>query len=155
EGSSLCPPIPLSEGGLGGVGSGALPTWASASEMLRLAWPFIVSSSCLALQIILDRVLLSRYSTEAVGAGMSAVMLFWSALTLFQYTANYATAFVAQYVGAGQPERVGAVVGQSLWFSLMGGVAFLALIPLAEPIVALAGHSTDLQTLEITYFRCL
>src|SRR5262245_1850133 len=111
--------------------AGARPTKASTTELLALAWPLIVSNSCWTLQIVLDRVLLSRSSSDEVAAGMQAAMFFWTPIVLFQYTANYATTFVAQYMGAGRPERVGPVVGQSLWFALAGGLAFLLLIPLA------------------------
>jgi MATE family multidrug resistance protein len=128
---------------------------ASCRELLRLAWPFILGQSFWTLQIILDRILLSRSSTEAVGAGISAVMIFWSCLTLFQYTANYATTFVAQYTGAGQPLRAGAVTGQALWFALASGIAFLGLVPLAGPLVSLTGHTSALQRMEVIYFRCL
>jgi MATE family multidrug resistance protein len=131
------------------------PDRGSCRELLRLAWPLILGQSFWTLQIVLDRILLSRSSTEAVGAAMSAVMLFWAPLTLFQYTANYATAFVAQYTGAGQPLRVGAVTGQALWFAVGSGLAFLGALPLAEPLVALAGHTHELQRLEVIYFRCL
>ncbi len=136
-------------------GPDARPTWASTRELWRLAWPFILSNSCWTLQIVLDRVLLSRGSTEAVAAGMAATMMFWSALTLFQWTTLYASTFVAQYTGAGQPLRVGAVVGQALWFAVLGGVAFLSLVPLAGAIVGWGGHEPELQRLEIVYFRCL
>jgi MATE family multidrug resistance protein len=131
------------------------PNKASAWQLLALAWPLILGQSFWTVQIVLDRILLSRSSTEAVGAGLSAVMVFWSALTLFQFTANYATTFVAQYTGAGQPHGVGKVTGQALWFALFGGLLFLPLCFLAEPLMTLAGHQTDLQRLEVTYFRCL
>ncbi|MFM7150482.1 MAG: MATE family efflux transporter [Gemmataceae bacterium] len=133
----------------------ARPDRASTREMWRLAWPFILSNSCWTLQIVLDRILLSRSSTEAVGAGISAVMMFWSALSLFQWTTMYATTFVAQYTGAGQPHRVGAIIGQALWFAVLAGLGFLFLIPLANLLVGFAGHSPQLQRLEAVYFRCL
>ncbi len=124
-------------------------------ELLRLAWPLILSSSFLTLQIVLDRVLLSRSSSAAVGAGMSAALLFWVFLSLLQNTANYATTFVAQYTGAGQPRRIGPVVWQALHFSFLSGLAFLTLAPIAGPLVRLGGHLPELQELEATYFRCL
>jgi MATE family multidrug resistance protein len=122
---------------------------------MRLAWPLILSNSCWTLQIVLDRVLLSRSSGEAVGAGISGAVLFWTPLCLLQYTANYATTFVAQYTGAGRPHRVGPVVGQALWFAVLSGLAFLLLIPVAGPLVALGGHTPHLQELETTYLRIL
>jgi MATE family multidrug resistance protein len=76
-------------------------------------------------------------------------------LVLFQYTANYATTFVAQYLGAGRQERIGSAVWQAFYFSVLAGVAFLGLIPLAEPIFTLAGHAPAVRDLEIIYFKVL
>jgi multidrug resistance protein, MATE family len=127
----------------------------SMRELLRLAWPLVLSNSIWMVQIILDRVLLSRSNLASLAAGFASAMLFWGFLSLFQFTANYATTFVAQYSGAGRPERVGPVVWQAVWFSLGVGLLFQILQPLAGPIVALSGHESELQGLEIAYFRCL
>jgi MATE family multidrug resistance protein len=124
-------------------------------ELLDLAWPLILSNSIWTLQIVLDRILLSRASTQSIAAGMSSAMIFWTFLTLFQYTANYATTFVAQYTGAGRPEEVGPVVWQALYFAVASGLAFLGWVPLAGWLVALGGHGGELQQLETVYFRCL
>jgi MATE family multidrug resistance protein len=137
----------------------ALPNKAGADggwgELLKLAWPFILSNSFWTLQLLFDRVLLSRYGTDEVGAAMAAGILFWVPLSLFQGTAGYVTTFVAQYVGAGQLRRVGPVTWQALYFSLLGGVAFLALRPLVGRIIALGGHEAHLQELETTFLRGL
>jgi MATE family multidrug resistance protein len=139
--------------------SGNRPTMERAAggtaELLRLAWPLVLSNSFWTLQIALDRILLSRSTGVGVGAAFSAAMFFWVPMALVQNTASYATTFVAQYTGANQPERVGRAVWQSLYFSLGAGLAFLCLAPLAELIFALGNHSLHLQALEATYFRCL
>jgi MATE family multidrug resistance protein len=137
------------------IGAGAADTRGTRAELLRLAWPLVLSNGLWTLQITLDRVLLSRSSGEAVGAAMAAAMLFWTPLTLLQSISAYATTFVAQYTGAGQPHRVGPAVWQALWFSLAGGLAFLGLVPLAGPLMALGGHAAGVQAMEATYFRCL
>ncbi len=124
-------------------------------ELLRLALPLIISNSFWTLQITIDRILLGRYSSDAVGAAVAAVMLFWAPFALLQYTAAYASTFVAQYLGAGRPNRVGPVIWQALHFSLLGGVTFLLLVPAARPLAALAGHSPAVEVLEATYFACL
>lgn len=124
-------------------------------ELLRLAVPLIVSNSVWTLQITLDRVLLSWLGQEQVGAAMTAAMLFWTPLTLFQTTASFATTFVAQYVGAGRPDRVGPAVWQALWFSVVSGFAFLLLIPLADSLVSWVDHSPPVQQLETVYFQVL
>lgn len=131
------------------------PTRATFTELLTLAWPLILSQSFWTTQIVLDRILLSNKGVEDVGAGISAVMLFWTGLALFQYTTNYATTFVAQYTGAGQPLRAGASVGQSLWFALVAGLLFIPLALVAEPIVSLTGHDAGTQAKEAAYLRCL
>src|SRR5262245_22515988 len=124
-------------------------------ELLRLAWPLILSNSFWTLQIVLDRLLLSWTSPVAVGASQVGAVLFWTPFTLLQFTANYATTFVAQYSGAGQPHRVGPVVWQGLYVAVLGGLAFLGLLPLTGGIVRLIAHSGELQELETVYFRCL
>jgi MATE family multidrug resistance protein len=124
-------------------------------EVLALAWPLIVGNSLWTLQISLDRVLLSRASSDLVGAAMASAMLFWTPLTLLQFTANYATTFVAQYMGADQPHRTGPVVWQALHFSIVTGLAFIGLAPFAQTIVALGEHAAEVQELEVIYFRCL
>jgi MATE family multidrug resistance protein len=126
-----------------------------ALELLRLAIPLILSSSFLTMQIVVDRALLSQASSDAVAASVPAVALYWTPFLLLQNIANYATTFVAQYTGAGRKERVGPAVWQSLYFSVAAGLAFLVFIALAEPLVALAGHSPSIQVLEIQYFHCL
>jgi MATE family multidrug resistance protein len=125
------------------------------AELMRLAWPLILSASVWTTQVFIDRVMLSRFDTDAVNAAMPAVCLFWTPFILLQFTANYATTFVAQYLGAGQPRRIGASVWQSLYFSLIAGLGFLALIPLAPQVLALGDHPPHIQALEKTYFNCL
>lgn len=124
-------------------------------EMMRLALPFILSNSIWTLQIVLDRVLLSRYSSASVAAAMAAVGLFWTPFMLLQNISNYASIFVAQYTGAGRHERVGPVVWQSIYFSIAAGIAFLGFLPLSGLLVSLGGHEGELPALEATYFNCL
>ena len=138
----------------GGTGMGPR-TAGGVGELLRLAWPLVLSNGLWTLQITLDRILLSRSSSEAVGAAMAAVMLFWTPLSLLQSTAAYSLTFVAQYTGAGQPHRVGPAVWQALHFAVAAGLLFAALTPLAGPLVALGGHAPALQVLETAYLRCL
>ncbi len=126
-----------------------------AKELLALAWPLILSNSIWTLQITLDRVFLGRHTTDDLAASLPAVMLFWTLISLFQHTANYATTFVAQYLGAGRPHRVGPAVGQSLYFSIVAGLAFMVIAPFAEGIMALGRHAADLQAREATFLRCL
>jgi MATE family multidrug resistance protein len=124
-------------------------------ELLRLALPLILSNSFWTLQVVIDRALLSHFSSNAMAAAMPAAMLYWTPFLLVQNIANYATTFVAQYTGAGRPERVGPAVWQALYFAAVAGVAFLGLWPVAPQLAALGGHSAAIQELEVVYFRCM
>jgi MATE family multidrug resistance protein len=124
-------------------------------ELLRVAVPLILSSSFLTLQVTIDRALLSQWSSAAVAAAIPAALFYLTPFLFLQNIANYATAFVAQYTGAGRRQRVGPAVWQSLYFSLAAGLAFLGFIPLTDRLIALGGHSAPIQALEATYFRCL
>lgn len=125
-------------------------------ELWRLAWPLILANSFWTLQITIDRMFLGKFlSPEAVGAAMAAALVFWTPLALLQSTAAYATTFVAQYQGAGRPQRIGPAIWQALYFSLFTGLAFLLLLPAAETIIGWGGHSNAMQELEVEYFVCL
>src|SRR5262249_23057882 len=137
------------------TGTSVRPTWTSAREVLKLAWPLILTTSAWTLQIVIDRILLSRDSPEAVGAGLSAVMIFWTCLLSFQSAVNYAITFVGQHVGAGQKHRVGPVVGQALWLAVAAGLGMMLVSPFAGTLASLSGHEPDLVRLETIYLRCL
>jgi MATE family multidrug resistance protein len=125
------------------------------AELMKLALPLILSNSVWTLQVTLDRMMLSRSSSDAVAAAMPAVCLFWTPFVLLQYTANYATTFVSQYLGAGRPERIGSAIWQSLYFSVIAGIAFATASPWIAGILELSSHAPGVMALEVTYFRVL
>jgi MATE family multidrug resistance protein len=128
----------------------------SVRELMRLALPLIFSSSFLTVQFTIDRIFLSKYSTEAVQAVIPAVMVFWTVFILLQTTANFATTFVAQYIGAQRPERVGPVVRQSMLFSVLAGAAFaLGMYASAETIAAWMGHEPAVREMEAVFLQCM
>src|SRR6516162_8730571 len=143
--------------------SGASPTPARLSsaapggsrELLALALPLIVSQGFMTVQVFVDTILLAWHDPREMAASFPAVMWFWLPFGLLQVTAGYVSTFVAQYTGAGRPQRVGPAVWQGIHFALIAGVLFLAMIPAAPQMIALAGHSPALQVLEVTYLRCL
>lgn len=124
-------------------------------ELIRLALPLILSSSFMTLQLTIDRVLLCWSSNDAVAAAMPAAMIYWTVMALLQNTSSYATTFVAQYVGANRPKRVGPVVWQSIYFSIVAGLGFTLLSPLAGPIFSLGNHEPSIQYLEVVFFQYL
>ncbi|PIS10008.1 MAG: hypothetical protein COT73_11590 [Bdellovibrio sp. CG10_big_fil_rev_8_21_14_0_10_47_8] len=123
--------------------------------LLGIAWPLIVANSFWNLQLTIDRIFLGSFSTEALGAAMAVMGVFWVPMALLQQTASYVTTFVAQYVGAKENEKIGPCLWQSFYVSLIGGVAFLFL-NLASPwFFSLVGHAASIQSLEIDYYNSL
>lgn len=120
--------------------------------ILRLALPLILSMSGLMVMVMLNRLFLSWYSKESIAAigvaGMASFML----MSLFVGAAGFTSTFVAQYVGAGQPERVGVAVWQGVFFSLASGALVACLSGLARPIFAWVAHDPEVQVLEVRYF---
>ena len=124
-------------------------------EFLRIAFPLILSTASWSLQHFVDRVFLTWYSTEALAASLPAGMTSFVVVSLFLGTASYTNTFVAQYVGAGRPERVGAALWQGVYLSVLAGLACLAVAAAAEPLFAAVGHDPGVRAGEVVYFRIL
>jgi MATE family multidrug resistance protein len=117
--------------------------------------PLILSMGSLAIMLFVDRMFLTWYSTEAVAASMPAGMLNFALTTLFIGTAGYTSTFVAQYQGARQYQRIGPIVWQGIYISLIGGALILALVPFAGAFFRFVGHEAAIRENEIVYFRIL
>ena len=124
-------------------------------QVLKIAFPLVLSMGSLAIMFFVDRMFLTWYSSEAVAASMPAGMLNFALMTLFIGTAGYTSTFVAQYQGAGQDQRIGPTIWQGIYISLIGGVLLLALFPLAGPFFRAVGHDVAIRENEIVYFRLL
>jgi multidrug resistance protein, MATE family len=141
-----------------GALGGARRLWdgpGGVGEVLTIAYPLVLSQMSLTLQVFVDRLFLTWYSTEAVAAAVTGLLVTWSVVGLCISTGEYVTTFIAQYYGAGRPRRIGAALWQGIYFSLLAGVVLAALSPLAGPLFTLAGHAPSLQDYETAYSRIL
>ncbi len=124
-------------------------------EVLVMAVPLVLSTGSWTIQHFVDRMFLTWYSAEAIAAAMPAALLNWSFIGLFVGTAGYVNTFVAQYHGAGQYSRIGAVVWQGMYFSFLATpLMYLALL-IGEPFFLWLGHTPELARQEGLYFRIL
>lgn len=121
-------------------------------EILALAWPLIIANSFWNLQLTIDRVYLGNYSTEALGATITVMGVFWTPMALLQQTSAYLMTFVAQYFGANQKRMIGPAIWQSIYVAVAGGLMFLLLIPISNAVFEFIGHSNTLIALEVEYF---
>ena len=124
-------------------------------ELMRLAYPLVLSHLSFTLQTFVDRLLLTWYSAEAVAGAVTGLFAVWAVIALFTGTGEYLTTFVAQYLGAGRRARIGAAVWQGIYFSVAAGIVVASLAPLAGAAFDLAGHAPGLRAYEVEYARVL
>lgn len=128
---------------------------AGYREVLALAGPLVLSTSSLTVQQFVNRMFLTWYSPEALAASLPAGTLSFTVLCFFIGTVSYANTFVAQYHGAGQPERIARVMWQTIYLALGAAVVVLPCGLLSPLLFARAGHPPAVQALEVPYFRLL
>jgi MATE family multidrug resistance protein len=124
-------------------------------EVLAVAYPLILAQMSFTVQVFVDRLFLTWYSEEAVAGAVTGLFAVWAAIGLCIGTGEYLTTFVAQYVGAGRPERIGPAMWQGIYFSIAAGVVLALLAPLAGPAFALAGHEARVRAHEVTFASIL
>ncbi|MFM8397985.1 MAG: MATE family efflux transporter, partial [Pirellula sp.] len=79
-------------------------------ELLKTAWPLMLSTGLFSITLFVDRLFLFQYSDAAAAAAMSAGTLFWSVTCLPAGICGYTSTFVAQYLGVGRVDRALHVV---------------------------------------------
>ena len=124
-------------------------------QVLRVSLPLVISMSSTMIMEFTDRVFLANYSLDAIAAALPAGIAAFLFISIFLGTAQYLNVFVAQYVGSGQSQHVGAALWQGNYFALFSAAAMVGLSFLAEPLFALAGHPAEVQVLEAVYFKVL
>ncbi|MBN2414288.1 MATE family efflux transporter [bacterium] len=124
-------------------------------SVLTVSIPLILSTGSVTLQHFVDRVFLTWVSPDAIAAAMPAGILNYAIMSIFIGTSVYVSTFTAQYLGAGQQEKIGAYVWQGMYFALLAGVSVLPLLSLSADLFRIAGHAPAVQALENDYFRIL
>ncbi|NMB02741.1 MAG: MATE family efflux transporter [Firmicutes bacterium] len=117
------------------------------SDVVRIAWPSLVELTLTQLTSMVDLMMvggLGPWAITAVGLSVQPRFLF---MILFMAMNVGATAMVARYRGAGEPERANQVLRQALSLSFVIAVASgIAGYFLAEPMIRFMG-AADAQTL--------
>ncbi len=124
-------------------------------DVITLALPLVISTISWTVMNFVDRMFLAWHSVSAMAASMPAGMLFFSLVCFPMGLLSFVNTFVAQYHGAGRPERIGLAVGQAMRLAIYSVPLFLLAIPLAPHAFRLAGHDPLLSGLETIYFQIL
>ncbi len=82
-------------------------------EVLRIAMPLVISSLSLTIMTFVDRLFLKQVSAEAMAAAFTAGTVWFAVVCLPLGLCAYSTTFVSQYLGNGQPERIGGRFGRA------------------------------------------
>lgn len=123
--------------------------------IIIFAFPLILSTGSWSIQHFVDRMFLAWYSPESIAASLPSGILNFAFISIFLGTASYAGTFIAQYFGSKQFDKIGSILWQSLYLSIIAGVFFLFLIPAAPEIFNFVGHDKEVKELEIIYFQIL
>jgi MATE family multidrug resistance protein len=131
------------------------PSLGSLRELLQVAVPLMLSAGTLSIMNVADRAMLTGWSQDSLAAVMPAGMMHWTAVCIPMGMILYANTFIAQFDGAGQPDRMMSALRQAVWLALGCG-AVLTLSPLVSgPLLALTGQAPGIIADEKTYFDTL
>jgi len=120
-----------------------------------VSMPLVASMGAITLMQFTDRVFLAHFSVQAISAALPAGIASFAAISFFMGVANYVNPFVAQYTGAGMPQRVGAALWQGIYFSLFSALLLACLYFVSRPLFEAIGHPAAIQQLEVKYFNIL
>ncbi len=125
-------------------------------EIFSIAWPLVLMSASNSIMQFADRKFLAQYSTLDVAASMPAGILYFSLFVLLLVVANYTSAIVAQYHGAGDKTNLLRAVHTGQLFSIGAALVItFAIPPLGLLILRNSGHDAALISSEIDYFTGL
>ncbi len=128
---------------------------AGFKDLLTVAIPVIISTIAWTIQHFVDRMFLTWYSAEAIAAAMPAGMLHFNSICLFMGIAGYVNVFVAQYHGAGEQGKFGAIIWQGVYVAIFSSGLMALTYPFADEIFRFIGHDEKIIQNEIIYFRIM
>ena len=120
-------------------------------HVLRLVVPMVLSNAAFTVMQFTDRILVARFSSDAIQAALPAGILTFCLMSLFAATAGYAGTFVAQYHGAGDRRATVRSCVAGVWLSVLFLPFFALLLPICSRILALAARDPELFALEDRY----
>ncbi|MCH9621636.1 MAG: hypothetical protein S4CHLAM20_10610 [Chlamydiia bacterium] len=97
----------------------------SFSELLRLTFPLMLFWISTSLAMFVDRLFLSHYSLEALGAAVNAGTMAWGITYGLQIFAEMSQVVIAQYQGAQKNDKLSHPVWQMLWVVSFSFIFFL------------------------------
>lgn len=124
-------------------------------EILRVAWPLMISMGSFTLMQFVDRMFLAWHSPVSIQAAVPAGILHFTFVCGFMALAGYSNMFVAQFDGAEDPGGCSRATAQSVFLAIFSWPAMLLLTPVGHWIIQNSGHAPAVMAEEIDYFTIL
>lgn len=125
------------------------------SVLVRMSGPMVISQGAFAVMIFTDRYFLAQLGPVHMAAALGAGVAWFFSISLLNGILAYATALVAQYLGANEQHKCSRVITQGILMSI-ASTPLLILIGFAlRGIFAGMGHAPDQAELERTYYTIM
>ena len=131
------------------------PAAGGLREMLAIALPMVVSQACETVLIFTDRLFLSRLGSVPMSAAMAGGLTSFMLMTFFIGLTGYATALVAQYLGAGRKGHCELVLSQAVFLSFLATPDPWRARPLAHDLFAVMDIPAQQLVQQKLYFDIL
>lgn len=112
----------------------------SLRKLWKIFIPLSISMFSTFAMLFADRLLLSRYSSDALTAATSGGTLSWMVTGMFVCISGMAGVFVAQYNGAKKYEELASPVWQMIYFGIFSTIVFWII----SPIIINISYNNDL-----------
>jgi multidrug resistance protein, MATE family len=124
-------------------------------ELLKVAYPLMVSMGSFTVMQFVDRIFLARWSAVSLQAVVPAGILSFTFVCGFMALAGYSNMFVAQFSGAKDPQGCARATAQSVYVALLCWPLILLFIPVGQWLLRHSGHPPAVIEEEITYLTIL
>jgi len=104
-------------------------------DIYRLAWPVLVAQLAVMAYAVIDTIMAGRYATDDLAAVGIGAAIYFSVFVALMGVLLAVTPTVAQLLGAGKRDEIGAQVRQSMWLTLALAVLSVAVFTHPEPLL--------------------
>jgi len=125
------------------------------SVLLRMSGPMVISQGAFAVMIFTDRYFLAQLGPIHMAAALGAGVAWYFSISLLNGILAYATALVAQYLGADEHHKCSRVITQGMIMALASTPLLILLGFSMRGIFVAMGHAPDQAELEKTYYSIM
>ena len=127
---------------------------AELRNVIAMAVPVVITTSSRALMDVADYIMITQlHSDEAQAAILPAQLVMWVYIILGMGIVSLVNTFAAQCLGRQQYRQCSAYAWQVLYIAALVGIIGLALRPALPVLIALIGHDSTVQALELDYLK--